>query len=229
MKLDEKHMQFAVTCYAQFMPTGKVVSAFMEEFADELPKPPPLQTDNEEDLEQQINKDEYIADWLRHYHRKYQEIYGNIAEQKFEQDLPKINEQIEKDYGKLTQKQQDRTHKQNQEEQQQVIDEFNKDLRNNLINNLRRYSITHSRFPNKYRELFYQARQQYIDSYRNQNDSVPDTITAELESIYGYIKQQIFQARNSREAATHARLAHTILRTIDARSKKEEKEQQPDN
>ena len=229
MRLDEKHKQFAVSCYAQFMSTGKVVTAFIEEFADELPKPPQLQEPiNEGGIDEQINRDQFIDEQHRLYRRKYQGIYNLNANKRFKQDLNKINEQIEENYVRFTQEQQDSTQKQHQEEHQQTIEEFNKDLRNNLSNNLRRYNITHRRFPNKYRELFYQVRQQYIDSYRNQNASGPDTITTELETIYGYIKQQIFQAKNPREAATHARLAHTILLTIDTRQKGEEQEQQSD-
>ena len=33
MKLDEKHKQFAVKCFARFMTSTEVVEAFLEEFA----------------------------------------------------------------------------------------------------------------------------------------------------------------------------------------------------
>ena len=230
MRLDEKHKQFAVSCYAQFMPTAKVVTAFIEEFDDELPKPPPLQIPNNEGgIDEQMNRDEYIKEQLGNYWEKYMDLYNVDGNKRYEKDLNKINEQIEKSYVLFAQEQQVRNHKQHQEEHQQKIDEFYKDLRNNLSNNLRRYNITHRRFPNKYGELFYQVRQQYIDSYRNQNASGPDIITTELETIYGYIKQQIFQVKNPREIATHARLAHTILQTIDTRQKSEDQEQQSDS
>ena len=74
------------------------------------------------------------------------------------------------------------------------------------------YNITHSRFPKKYKNLFNQTRKQFIESYRNPNDK--DSITTELETIYGYIKQQILQAKNPKEITANARLAHTILKQL---------------
>ena len=52
MKLDEKHKQFAVKCFARFMTRTKVVEAFLEEFADDLPPPPEYEAVTQEELKE---------------------------------------------------------------------------------------------------------------------------------------------------------------------------------
>ena len=42
MKLQEKHKEFAVKCFARFMTRSEVVDAFIEEFSDDLPQPSTL-------------------------------------------------------------------------------------------------------------------------------------------------------------------------------------------
>ena len=51
-------------------------------------------------------------------------------------------------------------------------------------------------------------------SYRTENLQNPDNVILELETLYGYVKQRIFQEINSKEAMKHVNLAHNILKTI---------------
>ena len=37
MKLEEKHKEFVVKCFARFMTLTNIVDAFLEEFEDDLP------------------------------------------------------------------------------------------------------------------------------------------------------------------------------------------------
>ena len=39
MKLEEKHKEFVVKCFARFMTLTEILGAFMEEFEDDLPPP----------------------------------------------------------------------------------------------------------------------------------------------------------------------------------------------
>ena len=41
-------------------------------------------------------------------------------------------------------------------------------------------------------------------------------IAQELETLYGYQKQRLFQAKDSEEATKHVTLAHQILKTLVA-------------
>lgn len=222
MILQEHHKQFAVKCFAQFMTRTQVVNTFIQEFQDELPKPPTQQQNqqNPDDIDNQLDKEKYFDDWARHYYQDYQTTYGGDAEHKYQQDLPKIQQQIEKNYAELQQKQQGRTHTQQNEIRQQQTEEHNKKLRKQISNQLKVYNITHSRFPDKYKDLFKQTRQQFIENERDP-DSNHDDIINELENIYGYIKQQIFQANSPNEVAANARLAHTILKTIGQRRERQ--------
>ena len=135
MKLQEKHKEFAGTCYARFMNRTEVVEAFIEEFADDLPKPPP-------------------------------------------------------------------------------VPEFPYKVKRSLSNQLRRFNITHRQFPDKYRTLFDQTRMEYFSSYRSESLENTDDVALELETLYGYVKQRIFNEENPKEIMNHVNLAHKILRTI---------------
>ena len=228
MTLQENHKQFAVKCYAQFMTTEQVATKFMQEFQDDLPKPPlPDQNNqNPNDIANQLEKTEYYNDWQRHYYRKYESIYKDEAEQKFQQDRPKINELIGKRYVEMLQRQSIKNNAEQTETLQDLTKQHTKTLKRKIANQIRVYNITNTRFPKKYEQLFNQTRQQYIENYGNPNtpltdntDTDTDILTAELQTLYAYIKQQIFQAKNPKEAAVHTRLAHTILKTIDQRTR----------
>lgn len=163
MKLQEKHKEFAVTCYARFMTRTEVVEAFIEEFADDLPEPLPLA-----EIEQSYKPTD------------------NLAEDK-------------------------RKHLANH---QNVVKNHNKKVKRNLSNQLRRFNITHRQFPDKYCTLFDQIRMEYFSSYRSESLENTDDVALELETLYGYVKQRIFNEANPKEIMNHVNLAHKILRTI---------------
>ena len=106
MILQENHKQFAIKCYAQFMTTQQVVNKFIHEFQDDLPKPPtPDQIKQDpDDIENQLDKDKHFDDWTEQYYQDYQTTYGPDAEHKFQQDPPKIQHQIEKNFTEHQQK-----------------------------------------------------------------------------------------------------------------------------
>ncbi len=77
-------------------------------------------------------------------------------------------------------------------------------------------NITHPRFPNKYRDLFNQTREQHFNKYRGENLGTSENIRKELETLHGYVKQAIFQEQDPKEAMKHINLAHQILKTLVA-------------
>ena len=89
-------------------------------------------------------------------------------------------------------------------------------LRQELFNQFRRLNINHRQFPEKYRDLFNQTRDEYCANYRTSNLTTSANIAQELETLYGYQKQRVFQAEDSEEATKHVTLAHQILKTLVA-------------
>ncbi len=224
MKFEEKHKQFAVKCFAQFMTRTEVTDAFLIEFADDLP-PPPMQElpilhenqeqhNNQQSIEDQLDKEEYFAVSYEKLKEKYQYLYGNEADVKYNQDLPKLKEQIEIEYAQLIEYQRDRSHTQNLREHQNEVSEHQRNVRMEISNQIKRFNITHPKFSQKYRELFNQTRNEYLACYRNENLKNDDNVTIELETLYGYIKQQIFEVSDKKDTTTNVRLAHSILKTI---------------
>ncbi|MDE0316934.1 MAG: hypothetical protein OXM61_18800 [Candidatus Poribacteria bacterium] len=225
MKFEEKHKQFAVKCFAQFMTRKEVTDAFLTEFADDLPPPPPMQElpilhgnqeqhDNDQSIEEQLDKDEYFAVSFDELKEKYDYLYGNESDNKFNQDFPKLQEQIEIEYAQLIEQKRNKLHTQHLTEYQNQVDEHQRNIKIEISSQIRRLNITHSKFPQKYRELFNQTRNEYLGRYRNEDLKNDDNVTIELETLYGYIKQQIFQVSDKKDATTNVRLAHNILKTI---------------
>ncbi|MDE0482117.1 MAG: hypothetical protein OXI67_06040 [Candidatus Poribacteria bacterium] len=225
MKLEEKHKQFAVKCFAQFMTRTEVTDTFLKEFSDDLPPPPSMQElpilhgnqeqhSNHQSIEEQLDKDEYFAVSFDELKEKYDYLYGNESDNKFNQDFPKLQEQIEIEYAQLIEQKRNKLHTQHLTEYQNQVDEHQRNIRIEISNQLRRFNITHSKFSQKYRELFDQTRNEYLARYRNENLKDDDKVTIELETLYGYIKQQIFQVSDKKDATTNVRLAHNILKTI---------------
>ena len=224
MKLEEKHKQFAVKCFAQFMTRTEVTDAFLEEFSEDLP-PPPMQEpsmlqenqeqhNNDQSIEDQLEKDEYISMYLEEFKEKYEDLYGDEADEKYNQDKPKLQEQLEIDYAQIIEQEREKLHTQHLAEYQNQVDEHERNVRTEISNQLRRFNMTHPQFPQKYRELFNQTRNEYLARYRNENLKNDDNVTLELETLYGYIKQHIFQLSDKKDAITNVRLAHNILKTI---------------
>ena len=213
MKLKEKHKEFVVKSFACFMKLTDIVKAFIEEFEDELPPlgiPETLNID--EIMEEPLNdselrsKSEFIAMYLKENLKAFDEEYGNDADKKLNEsalaafDARRANTYIDNYNRYFNQKR----------------GEHERQLRQELFNQCRRLDINHRQFPEKYRDLFNQTRDEFCANYRITDLSIPANIARELETLYGYQKQNVFQAEDSEEATKHVTLAHQILKTLVA-------------
>ena len=222
MKLEEKHKKYAIKCFARFIARTEVVDAFMEEFTDDLPKPPAMTEFpyNEEDyadydlVESKLAKEGFITTQLAEYELRYEEIYEDDAIKKFKEDLETLRAQIEQLYDPKEDFARDKQkHVTNYQEE---VRKHREKVKRDLSNQLRRLNITHSQFPEKYRNLFNQARKEYFSGYRSESLQNSDNVALELETLYGYAKQRIFNEENEKEVMKHITLAHQILKTIVA-------------
>ena len=226
MKLNEQHKEFAVKCFARFMTRTEVVKAFLKEFENDLPPPPEFEEyseeeyqefcdeiDQEETIEKKRIRKEYIAQELRKHEKHYAVIYDTDASTKFEQDREKLQEEIQQ---ALYRSQFSKARGDYYLDCQGEIEDHWEELKRNISNQLRRFNITHPRFPNKYRDLFNQTREQHFNKYRGENLSTSENIRKELETLHGYVKQAIFQEQDPKEAMKHINLAHQILKTLVA-------------
>ena len=218
MKLQEKHKEFAVKCFARFMTRTQVVEAFIEEFADDLPPPPeisqlPQVQIDMEILEEQLGREEDIAGDLEWYQERYEDLYGTKAKEKFEADSEKIRAEIEAERPLPDQSE---TAQEHYEEHQKEVEKHNERVKRKLSSQLRRLNMTHCQFPEKYRDLFNQARREYFSSYQSENLQNSENVAFELETLYGYVKQRIFTEGDPKEAMQQVPLAHQILKTLIA-------------
>ena len=76
----------------------------------------------------------------------------------------------------------------------------------------RRLNIKHSQFPEKYRSLFNEEREKFLADYRDTLLHIPDSVTHELEALYGLTRELAFEQRD----AKYITLALQILKTIVA-------------
>ncbi len=226
MKLNEQHKEFAVKCFARFMTRTEVVKAFLKEFENDLPPPPEFEKYSEEEYEEFCNeekqeetiedkriKKEYIAQELRKQEKHYAAVYGTDASTKFEKDREELQEEIQHAFYRSKFSVAVRAHYADCEGE---IEDHWEDLKRDISNQLRRFNITHPRFPNKYRDLFNQTREQHFNKYRGENLGTSENIRKELETLHGYVKQAIFQEQDPKEAMKHINLAHQILKTLVA-------------
>ena len=211
MKLEEKHKEFVVKCFARFMTLTQIVDAFMEEFEEELPAPPKLPTLNEwmaQPLSDEENeaKLEYLNEYIEDNQEEYREKHGDEADRVLnEAVLEDYNFEREMDYTMFS-----------KDYQEQVIPTHQEQLRKNLFNRFRRLDIDHGQFPDKYKALFKDTRDEFCKNYRIPDLNVPENVVRELETLYGYERQRIFQHSNSKNVTKHVTLAHQILKTIIA-------------
>ena len=213
MKLEEKHKEFVVKCFARFMTLTQIVDAFMEEFEDDLPPPdiPDLlpfeewmgdPIPDEDDLEKQG----FIEDFTRNHQKAYKEKYGDEADERFNQDLLEAYQvECERDYAQYC-----------EILRRNELPQHHAQLRNILFNRFRRLDIDHVQFPDKYKALFSETRDEFCKNYRIPDLNVPENVVRELETLYGYERQRIFQHSNSKNVTKHVTLAHQILKTIIA-------------
>lgn len=222
MILQEKHKEFVVKSFAHFMTRTEVVEAFIAEFADDLPQPPPIPEfphtkedyNDDDSIEAKLAKDLFITKNVQKYGSQYHTAYPNEGSPKFEEDYDKILAEIEKAYtpeNKFAEAK--RKHFTNH---QNKVKSHNKKVKQNLSSQLRRFHIKHPQFPAKYRPLFNQARKEYFISYQSESLKQPENLLFEMETLYGYVKERIFNAENPKEVMKHLDLAHNILKTIIA-------------
>lgn len=222
MKLDEKHKQFAVKCFARFMTRTEVVEAFLEEFADDLPPPPEFEEFTQEEfqevyegktMEDKRKRDEDIANILEEYKEDYKKMYGADASTKFEEDRDTLQEKSRQEWYK---RDYFSSYREQRLDHQTEVEEHFEETKQEISNQLRRFNITHPRFPNKYRDLFNHAREQYFNEYRGESLGISENVLKELEILIGYVKQCIFQEENQTEAMKFMTLAHQIMKTVVA-------------
>ena len=106
----------------------------------------------------------------------------------------------------------DRFEKLTEEQYKKRILEDSKRLSGILAAKFRRLNITHPQFPEKYRELFNNTREEYLMNYRTENLPTKANILAQLDVLFGYTKNLAFEENNVRQLA----LAHQIIKTIVA-------------
>ena len=216
MKLEEKHKEFVVISFARFMKLTDIIDAFIEKFTDELPSVITTKVPNKAELmarpldeEQLEEKQEFIDETTEDYRKEFEKKYGDEAEAKLKE---KVLKEFEFEHGMDI----DRIHSQLLAESIAKRQEHLKQLRQNLFNRFRRLDINHPQFPKKYRDLFIQTRDEYCANHRTPDLNLSDNLSRELETIYGYQKQLLFQQSDSEEVMKHMNSAHQILKTIVA-------------
>ena len=86
------------------------------------------------------------------------------------------------------------------------------DRRAKLSALFRRLNITHSQFPDKYRDLFNEERERFLSHYRDTTLHIPDNILRELEALYALARERAFGTSDTKDIS----LALQILKTIAA-------------
>ena len=213
MKLQEKHKEFVVKGFARFMTLTQIVNAFMEEFEDDLPLAalsglPTIaeMIEDDHDAEESEVKLEFINDFIEENREIFEEVYGDKADELLnEKALENYDLEYTQDYTNARDKLRN-----------QALATHKEQIRENLFNRFRRLDINHGQFPDKYKALFKDARNEFCKNYRIPNLNVPENVIRELETLYGYEKQRIFQHSDSKDVTKHVTLAHQILKTIIA-------------
>ena len=197
MKLQDEHKEFVVKGYACFMKLSEILENFMIVFAPHIAEA--FLEDNADELQKELvdeilRKKEHFTE--EHYLNDYQ---PNI----YQFDLYKII-----------------TTKKGVQQRRQVfikwnmilpqINHYNKMLRGKCANNFRRLNITHPQFPQKYRTLFNETREQYLASYRAASLSLPENLILELEFLYGVSKELVIENRDLKYITQAAQILKTI-------------------
>ena len=213
MKLQEKHKEFVVICFARFMTLTEIVDIFVEEFEDDLPQPdmsevPTLEEMMERPLSEKQAQEqlEHINEYIEEFKEEYKEKFGNEADKMLNKDgCSDYNVDRGVDILGYCENLQD-----------QILKGHEENLRKNLFDRFRRLNIDHRQFPDKYKALFHNTRDEFCANYRIPDLNVPENAVRELETLYGYQKQCIFEQRGKKDVMQHVTLAHQILKTIVA-------------
>ncbi len=231
MLLQEKHNEFAVKCFATFMKPSKVAETLIEEFPQDFPQPPtppelPSFEQEKEGIVYQFKKDEYVEQKLEEVRKQYAKTHGFIkAENKLSRVKKRFVEVFENDFDQEWQEELDERHTQLLDKHNLEVDKHNRDLKAELSNQLRRLNIKHPQFPEKYRHLFIQTRNEFCQSHRINDIPINENILQELESIYSYVKEAIYQAETPNDAINQVRMAHNILKTLAAQNENDYQKQ----
>ncbi|MDE0010460.1 MAG: hypothetical protein OXU36_04915 [Candidatus Poribacteria bacterium] len=214
MKLEEKHKVFVVKHFAKFMKLTDLVEAFMEKFEEDLPPPEFVEVIsvecffeyllNEDGIE---GKQEFIEQFIETHTEEFRKTYGDKADQK-------LNEQALEEYERERKTEAVNLHHLNKKHAKEDTEYHREELQQNLFNRFRRLNIDHPQFPNKYRTLFKETRDAYCENYRSQALNNPESLARELETLYGYHKQLIFQLDDPKEISKCLNSAHQILKTV---------------
>ena len=166
MRLQEKHKEFVVRGYACFMSRTEIVDAFMEEFSDEIYQ---LCTD-----------DPTSAGKCNTTIDKHLKEYGipATAAEMTERGLVHA------------------TDLSNRLDFNQELRAAHNNAKEKLSARFRRLNITHPQFPEKYRTLFHQTREEYLANYRAAPLSIPENVILELETLYKLTKELAFEKRD---------------------------------
>lgn len=197
MKLQEEHKEFVVKGYACFMKPSEILENFMIAFAPNIAEA--FLEDSADKLEK-----EAVEEILRKKERFTETHYLNGHQPNIYQfDLYKI----------ITTKKGIQQRRQVFVNWQMIIaqiNRYNEMLRGKCANNFRRLNITHPQFPQKYRTLFNEAREQYLASYRAASLSLPENLVLELEFLYGLTKELVIENRDLKYITQAAQILKTI-------------------
>lgn len=228
MKLQEEHKVFVVKHFARFMKLTDIVDAFMEEFEEDLP---PFVGDDRFSVQELFEgllevdeggeKQEFIEKFMETHREEFEKEYGDEADQK-------LNERVLEEYEKDRWAEARSHHNEHQREAEKGRQRHREELEQNLFNRFRRLNIEHPQFPKKYRTLFQKTRDEYCNNYRIHDLTASEKLTRELETLYGYQKQLIFQLDSPKEIEKHLNAAHNILKTILAHNALRVGQQVPD-
>ena len=79
-----------------------------------------------------------------------------------------------------------------------------------LVPLFRRLNITHSQFPEKYRELFNAERENYLANYRDTSLHLHDYMIRELEALYGLTRELAYEQREAKYITIALQIPKTI-------------------
>ncbi|MCE2414568.1 hypothetical protein J4G07_11220 [Candidatus Poribacteria bacterium] len=199
MKLQEEHKEFVVKGYACFMKPSEILNNFMIAFASHIAEAflegRAVELEKEA-VEEILRKKDHFTEvhYLKdHEPNIYQfDLYKTITTKKGIQQ----RRQVFVNWKMIIAQ----------------INRYNKILRGKCENNFRRLNITHPQFPQKYRTLFNETREQYLASYRTASLSLPENLILELEFLYGLTKELVIEKRDLK----YITQASQILKTIAA-------------
>ena len=234
MILQENHKEFAVKCFAKYMQPREVAHAFMLEFEEDLPQlPPPPELPNYEEemdeVEYQFSRNEYVNEKMDEMRMRYYKLYDLDAHTKRKKDEAYYIEKFGMDFDKEWKKEQEKVHEEQLSEYQLIHEKHYMQMRKKLSDQLRRLNITHTRFPEKYRQLFNESRDAFLKSKRDDNMTDvglthDDNLQQELEIIFGHVKNLMFLEKEPKEVLKHVDRAHDILKTIWSYNKLDRKD-----